>query len=103
MDFLGMGLGEILLILIIALIIWGPGKLPDIARTLGRTVRALRKATADFTTAVTTELNTEEKEHQPELRANSHDKTAPSPETGATQANDTEPANPRDKQGLAPK
>ena len=45
MDFFGIGFGEVLLILMLALIIWGPRRLPEIARTLGRTVRALRKAT----------------------------------------------------------
>ena len=63
MDFFGMGMGEILLVLVIALIIWGPGKLPEIARTLGKTVRAIRKASADLTTTVTREL--EEKEPPP--------------------------------------
>ncbi len=56
-----MGFGEILLILIVALIIFGPGKIPEIAQTLGKTVRAFRKATPDLTTAVTKELSTEEK------------------------------------------
>ena len=103
MDFFGMGMGEILLILIIALIIWGPGKIPEIARTLGKTMRVLRKATSDISTVVTKELDMEEKEHRPESRANSHHKTEQSLETKATQGNGTEAANPRDERGLAPK
>ncbi len=74
MDFFGMGAGEILLILVVALIIWGPGKIPEIARTLGRTVRAFRKATSDLTTAVTKELSTEGKDHLPQSKASSDDK-----------------------------
>ena len=97
MDFFGMGMGEILLIIIIALIIWGPGRLPDIARTLGKTVRALRKATSDISTVVTKELDMEEKEHLPQSRINSHDKTEQSLETGATQANSAEATNPREE------
>jgi Tat protein translocase TatB subunit len=62
MGFLGIGTWEILLILILALIILGPGKLTDVARTLGRMVRAIRKASADLTTAVTRELETKENE-----------------------------------------
>ena len=58
MGFLGIGTGEILLILILALIILGPGKIPEIARTLGRTIRAIKKASADLSTAVTRELET---------------------------------------------
>ena len=56
MGFFGIGTGEILLILVLALIIWGPGRLPEIARTLGRTVRALRKASFDLTSTVTKEI-----------------------------------------------
>jgi len=60
MDFFGIGFGEVLLILILALIIWGPRRLPEIARTLGRAVRALRKSTYDFTSQVTKELDIKE-------------------------------------------
>ena len=62
MDFFGIGLGEVLLILIVALIIWGPKRLPQIARTIGKTTRALRKATYDLTSQVTRELDIEETE-----------------------------------------
>jgi sec-independent protein translocase protein TatA len=62
MDFFGVGLGEVLLILIIALVIWGPKRLPEIARTMGKTVRTLRKATSDLTTQITREIDIEESE-----------------------------------------
>jgi len=57
MGFLGIGPWEILLIIILALIVLGPGKLNDFARTLGKTVRAIRKYSTDLTTAVTKELD----------------------------------------------
>ena len=67
MDFLGIGIGELLLILVVILIIWGPGKLPEISRTMGRTVRALKKATFDLTAEVTKEIKEidEEEKDQP--------------------------------------
>jgi sec-independent protein translocase protein TatA len=65
MDFFGIGAGEILLILIVALIIWGPNKLPRIARTLGNVTRQLKKATSDFTTAIAREADLEEKTKTP--------------------------------------
>ena len=68
MDFFGIGFGEVLLILIVALIIWGPKRLPEIARTLGKTVRALRKATYDLTSAVTKEIDIQEKEDKEKNR-----------------------------------
>ena len=68
MDFFGIGFGEVLLILIVALIIWGPKRLPEIARTLGKTMRALRKATYDLTSAVTKEIDIQEKEDKEKNR-----------------------------------
>ena len=62
MDFFGIGFGEVLLILILALIIWGPKRLPEIARTLGKTMRAMRKATNDFTAQMTRDIDIEERE-----------------------------------------
>ena len=62
MDFFGIGGWEILLILIVVLIVVGPGKLPEIARTMGKTIRAIRKASSDLTTAVTRELDTTQNE-----------------------------------------
>jgi Tat protein translocase TatB subunit len=62
MGFLGIGPWEILLIVILALIVLGPGKLTDFAKTLGKTVRAIRKYSADLTTAVTRELDSSKEE-----------------------------------------
>ena len=62
MNFLDMGIMEILLILVVALIIWGPGKIPEIARNLGRFMSAMKKMSFDLTTQVRKELEFEEKE-----------------------------------------
>ena len=58
---LGIGAGEIILVLIVALIIWGPNRLPEIMRTVGKAVRTLRKASFDFTSVVTRELEEDER------------------------------------------
>jgi Sec-independent protein translocase protein TatA len=42
-----LGMGEITLILLLALIFLGPSKLPELATGLGRMIRQIRKATAD--------------------------------------------------------
>ncbi len=97
MGFFDMGLPEILLILIVALIIWGPGKLPEIARTLGKTARALRKVTSDLTTTITKELDIEEKDPPSQSRVNSGDKTRESSDAGKAESDDTEMASPRDQ------
>ncbi len=56
MDFVGIGIGEILLILVVSLIIWGPGRIVEIARMLGRMIHTLKKATFDLTSVVTKEM-----------------------------------------------
>lgn len=44
----GIGIWEILIILVLALIFIGPKKLPDLARTLGRGLREFRNATNEI-------------------------------------------------------
>ena len=39
------GMPELILILVIALIVFGPGKLPEIGSAIGKAVREFRKAT----------------------------------------------------------
>ena len=41
------GPGELIIILVIALLIIGPGKLPDVGAALGRSIREFRKASSD--------------------------------------------------------
>src|SRR5437763_1912059 len=43
-----LGMGEIVVILLLALVFLGPKKLPEIASGLGRMIREVRKATADI-------------------------------------------------------
>jgi TatA/E family protein of Tat protein translocase len=45
------GAPELIIILIIALIVLGPGKLPDVAQALGKSVREFRKAATDLNDA----------------------------------------------------
>jgi sec-independent protein translocase protein TatB len=49
MSFFGMGSMEIVVIMIIALIIFGPGKIPEIAGQVGKGVRDFRRVTRDLT------------------------------------------------------
>ncbi|MBA7506663.1 Sec-independent protein translocase protein TatA [subsurface metagenome] len=65
MDFLGIGGWEVLLILVIALMIWGPARLAEIGKTLGKMVRALRKATSDLSAQVSREIEEEKREQPP--------------------------------------
>jgi Tat protein translocase TatB subunit len=48
--------GEIIFILILALILFGPRKLPEIARTMGRFMAEFRKASSDFQSQIQSEI-----------------------------------------------
>ena len=45
------GPGELILILVIALVIIGPGRLPDVGSALGKSIREFRKASSDLSEA----------------------------------------------------
>jgi Tat protein translocase TatB subunit len=96
MGFFDMGPLEIVFILIVALIIWGPRRIPEIARTLGRMVRTLRKATSDITATVNKELDIEERGRPLQSKGKSDDKTQESSPEGKAEPNDTETASPGD-------
>jgi TatA/E family protein of Tat protein translocase len=70
---------ELVIILVIALLILGPGKLPEVGSALGKSIREFRKASSDVQDAV--KLNVD---------------TTPMPNTLNAQAtpNTTEPAAP---------
>src|SRR5262249_46575486 len=44
----GLGMGEIVVILIVALLVLGPQKLPDAAKQIGKAIRELRKHTQNL-------------------------------------------------------
>lgn len=48
----GIGAPEFILIVIIGLVVFGPGKLPELARTIGKGMREFKKATNALTQAL---------------------------------------------------
>jgi sec-independent protein translocase protein TatA len=57
----GLSFWEIAIILAIALIILGPKKLPEIARSMGKGLKEFRKATEDFKSTMDAELHADDK------------------------------------------
>ena len=53
------GPGELILILIIALVLLGPARLPDVAQSLGKSLREFRKAASDISDAGKVDGSTE--------------------------------------------
>jgi sec-independent protein translocase protein TatA len=58
------GLPELILILVIALIIFGPRKLPEIGRSIGKGIRELRQATTEISKTVSLDDLEDEKSEQ---------------------------------------
>ncbi len=44
---LGLGLPEIAIILVIVLVLFGPGKLPDIGKAFGKSIREFKNAASE--------------------------------------------------------
>lgn len=49
------------MILLVAIIVIGPNKIAEFGKTLGNVSRNLKKASSDFTTSITREIEEEEK------------------------------------------
>ena len=55
-----LGIPELLFILVIALLVFGPRRLPEIGRTMGRAMGEFRRATTDLKRSLNTEISLEE-------------------------------------------
>ncbi|MDQ0202564.1 twin-arginine translocase TatA/TatE family subunit [Pectinatus haikarae] len=49
----GIGVPELIVILIIGLVLFGPGKLPEVGRAVGKSINELKKATAGISDTTT--------------------------------------------------
>lgn len=90
MGIFDMGIWEILLIIVVALIIWGPNKIPEIARTVGKAVGTLKKASQDLTTEIKKELDIEEPESPIKPFVNPSNKVEDSVDSDKPETSDTE-------------
>lgn len=50
MNIFGIGLPEMALIMVLALLVFGPKKLPEIGRSLGKAIRGFQEASKEFET-----------------------------------------------------
>ena len=93
------GLQEMLIIGVIALLVFGPGKLPELGRMVGRAMREFRRASDEFRQTVETNLQINEPDPivQPSVAPAAD---TPSAEPGSARASETplavaaEPAEP---------
>lgn len=80
----GIGTTELVVILIVALLVLGPKKLPEIARSLGKTLGEFRRVTTDVKRTIEMEADQEEeiraKKRIKQEMAKKASKESPSPE-----------------------
>ncbi len=58
------GMPELIIILVIALIIFGPRKLPELGKSLGRSLNEFKKASTDLQNTLEQEIKIEEQKEQ---------------------------------------
>jgi TatA/E family protein of Tat protein translocase len=93
------GMPELIIILVIALIIFGPRKLPELGRSLGRSIGEFKKASNELRSTLEEEIRIEEQRDQrAAIRAEQDSAVAaaapptsasPAPATPAPPANET--------------
>ena len=83
----GLGWPEIIFIVVLALLIFGPKRLPEVSRTIGKGLAELRRASNDLRRTINTEIALEDEPVPPMLRSvrsvPERDETPPAPPVDA--------------------
>lgn len=88
-----LGIWELLILLVVVLLLFGPRRLPEMAKGLGQSVREFRKGLRDMRSDIDEELSVEQKKAQaaaaaPVAAATTTAEAAPNSSSGADQAAD---------------
>jgi Tat protein translocase TatB subunit len=93
----GIGLPELVVILVVAVIVLGPSRLPDVAKALGRAMAEFRKATSDISDelrdvrrTLEQEVRTAEREAQRERQKEAVARAPKAQESGAKEGQASE-------------
>ena len=92
----GIGMQEVLLILVIALVVIGPKKLPEVAKALGKGYGEFRRAFDDMKHSINVDMRTEE-EKERLRRIHERVQPPPSPGSGEPAAEPPPPADGKDR------
>lgn len=87
--FFDMGSGEIMLIVIAIFIIFGPSKIPELARGLGKFINEIKRASEDIKTEINREADKQEREKKlAEYKAKIEKDLAPDKNVGTEKLSD---------------
>ena len=78
------GMPELIIILVIALIIFGPRKLPELGRSLGRSINEFKKASNELRSTLEEEIRVEEQKDRANATAAATPPSATPPPVDAT-------------------
>ena len=78
------GMPELIIILVIALIIFGPRKLPELGRSLGRSINEFKKASNELRSTLEEEIRVEEQKDRVSAAAAATPPAATPPPVDAT-------------------
>lgn len=84
------GMPELIIILVIALIIFGPRKLPELGKSLGRSLNEFKRASQDLQNTLEQEIKVEEQK-EIDARQRPLDTTTPPVEADASASGQTVP------------
>ena len=88
---------ELVIILVIALLILGPGKLPEVGASLGKSIREFRKASSDVQESIKVDVDTSPQAPAPAAPlAPTPAALLPAPIQAPAPAADAAPADPSD-------
>ncbi|HKC56252.1 MAG TPA: TatA/E family twin arginine-targeting protein translocase [Vicinamibacterales bacterium] len=83
------GMPELIIILVIALIIFGPRKLPELGRSLGRSINEFKKASNELRSTLEEEIRVEDQRERTTAAASATPPAATPPPVDATVSRST--------------
>ncbi len=90
------GIPELLIIFVVALVVIGPKRMPEIAKTLGKALRDFKRATSDFQDSINLETdydleptNTDKSIAKAQEEEKEPNRIDPAPRTEASESPDT--------------
>ena len=94
---------ELFLIFVVALIVFGPRKLPEIGKSLGKMMGEFRRASNDFRNTIESEVEAEKIRESLRIEPPKVEPVASTPETSASQNEAPPPAPEQHADAAAPK